>query len=100
MAFAAYNNSILGNDHKEYYLLECWFFFLNFTLVLLSGDGYKLCDGSMTNPKDTCYKCPNGTYNRARIDTAKVNFKLDACTSIDCSCHGKLCPSLTLYCTR
>lgn len=57
------------------------------TTICYPGSGYKLCDGSMTNPKDTCYKCPNGTYNRARIDTAKVNFKLDACTSIDCSCH-------------
>lgn len=41
----------------------------------------------MTNPKDICYKCPNGTYNRDIIDTAKLdNIQLDVCAPIDCSC--------------
>lgn len=69
-------------------------------LFLILGEGYRLGDGSMTNPKDTCYKCPNGTYNRDKIDTAKLdNIQLDVCAPIDCSCgHGRLCPSLTLLC--
>lgn len=74
------------------------FFFLCLShLFLILGEGYRLGDGSMTNPKDSCYKCPNGTYNRGIIDTAKLDdIQLDVCDPIDCSCHGRLCPSLTL----
>lgn len=99
LAFTKYNNSILGNDHKEYYLLEWWFFLYLSQLFLILGEGYRLGDGSMTNPKDTCYKCPSGTYNRGIIDTAKMaefDYLLDVCAPIDCSCHGRLCPSITL----
>eukprot|EP00105_Crassostrea_gigas_P029873 XP_011451946.1 PREDICTED: uncharacterized protein LOC105345504 isoform X2 [Crassostrea gigas] len=57
------------------------------TTICYPGEGYRLGDGSMTNPKDTCYKCPNGTYNRDKIDTAKLdNIQLDVCAPIDCSC--------------
>lgn len=97
LAFTKYNNSILWNDHKEYYLLDIFFYISHLFLIL--GEGYRLGDGSMTNPKDTCYICPNGTYNRGIIDTAKLdNIQLDVCDPIDCSCHGRLhvCPSLTL----
>lgn len=95
LAFTKYNNSILWNDHKEYYLLDIFFFISHLFLIL--GEGYRLGDGSMTNPKDSCYKCPNGTYNRGIIDTAKLdNIQLDVCDPIDCSCHGRLCSSLTL----
>lgn len=78
------------------------FFYISH-LFLILGEGYRLGDGSMTNPKDTCYKCPNGTYNRDIIDTAKmaaqIDNQLDVCASIDCSCgHGRLRPSLTLLC--
>lgn len=58
------------------------------TTICYPGEGYRLGDGSMTNPKDSCYKCPNGTYNRGIIDTAKLdNIQLDVCDPIDCSCH-------------
>lgn len=61
------------------------------TTICYPGEGYRLGDGSMTNPKDSCYKCPNGTYNRGIIDTAKLdNIQLDVCDPIDCSCHGIL----------
>lgn len=56
------------------------------TTICYPGEGYRLGDGSMTNPKDTCYKCPNGTFNRDRIDTAKLNIQVEVCDSIDCSC--------------
>lgn len=57
------------------------------TTICYPGEGYRLGDGSMTNPKDICYKCPNGTYNRDIIDTAKLdNIQLDVCAPIDCSC--------------
>lgn len=60
------------------------------TTICYPGEGYRLGDGSMTNPKDTCYKCPNGTFNRDIIDTAKMaaqfDNQLDVCASIDCSC--------------
>lgn len=58
------------------------------TTICYPGEGYRLGDGSMTNPKDSCYKCPNGTYNRGIIDTAKLdNIQLDVCDPIDCACH-------------
>lgn len=74
MVFIKYNNSIFGNDYKEYYLFEWWFFFLYFSyLFLILGEGYRLGDGFMTNLKDICYICLNGTYNRGIIDIVKLD---------------------------
>lgn len=56
--------------------------------IFFVDQGYNLCSSLYPTGNDSCYDCPNGTFNHFPVNTAYImySYEEELCMKIDCDC--------------